>query len=213
MPPKKRKYYAYFVPGEGVAVRQGVTSEWSVCESIVSGVTGARYKSFEDRAAAERWLAGGAMYELHPAAPRRRAALDPGVYFDAGTGRGDGVEVSVTDEKGIDLLHKAVAADALNRFGKHRVGDAAATNNYGELLAFRFALEIAMETGVKRVFGDSKLVIDYWSRRKIKRKEIAPETVALADEVAALRDRFEDAGGAVMRIPGDDNPADLGFHR
>ncbi len=209
----KRKYYAYFVPGEGAAVRQGVTSEWKVCESIVSGVTGARYKSFEDRARAEQWLAGGAMYESRPSIVRRRATLDPGIYFDAGTGRGEGVEVSVTDERGNDLLHRAVPVGALNRFGKHRIDDEAATNNYGELLALRFALEIAMETGIAKIFGDSKLVIDYWSRRKIKRKEVAAETVALADEVAALRARFEEGGGTVTRISGDDNPADLGFHR
>ena len=212
---KKKKYYAYFVPpgAAGKAERTGVTGEWKMCESFVSGVPGARYKAFESMHEAEAWLAGGAMYEARPPKAARRAVLEPGIYFDAGTGRGEGVEVSVTDEKGKNLLHKAVSKGELNRFGKHLVGDAAATNNYGELLALRWALEIARKTGKKKVFGDSKLVIEYWSQWKIKRKEVAPETVALADEVAALREAFEGEGGVVARISGDDNPADLGFHK
>jgi hypothetical protein len=35
----------------------------------------------------------------------------------------------------------------------------------------------------------------------------------MLDDVAELRERFEAAGGSVLRISGDDNPADLGFHR
>jgi len=80
-------------------------------------------------------------------------------------------------------------------------------------LALRYALEIAKKEKVKKVFGDSKLVIEYWSRYRAKRKELSAETVKLIDEVAALRERFEAAGGSVGRISGDDNPADLGFHR
>jgi ribonuclease HI len=151
------------------------------------------------------------MYEA-----KTRPQLQPGVYFDAGTGRGDGVEISVTDEHGKNLLHKAVPASALNRFGKHnvRVGDGTtdATNNYGELLALRYALEIARAESILKIFGDSKLVIDYWSQWKMKRKELPEETVALAEEVSALREAFEADGGTVGRISGDHNPADLGFH-
>jgi ribonuclease HI len=153
------------------------------------------------------------MYEPKPTRAARAAKLEPGIYFDAGTGRGAGVEVSVTDERGKNLLHEAISKRDLNKFGKHLLGDTAATNNYGELLALRYALEIARARGVKNVFGDSKLVIEYWSKWKIKRKEVAAETVALADEVAAMREAFERGGGTVTRISGGDNPADLGFHR
>jgi ribonuclease HI len=38
-------------------------------------------------------------------------------------------------------------------------------------------------------------------------------TVSLLDETAKLRERFESTGGTVLRISGDENPADLGFHR
>jgi len=213
---KKNQYYAYFVPSRTKAA-SGVTENWSACEKMVSGKTGARFKGFPTKREAEAWLGQGAMYEIKP-----RPKLEPGIYFDAGTGRGNGVEISVTDEHGKNLLHKAIPKNEINRFGKHNVrlgsgngnGDNAgdATNNYGELLALRYALEIARTEGGQKIFGDSKLVIDYWSQWKMKRKELPEETVALAEEVSVLREAFEANGGSVGRISGDHNPADLGFH-
>lgn len=200
---KKKKYYAYFVPA-GV---HGVTEDWAKCEKIVKGVPGARFKSFTDKDEAIQWVAGGAVYQA-----KRAPRLEPGVYFDAGTGRGKGVEISVTDEGGKNLLHKALSKSELNKFGKHVLDSDSATNNYGELLALRYALEIAKKIKVKKVFGDSKLVIEYWSKWRMKRKELPEETVELADEVAKIREEFESAGGSVERISGDHNPADLGFH-
>jgi ribonuclease HI len=201
---RKKKYYAYLLPSG----KSGVADDWSVCEKIVSGVVGARYRGFAAKEDARAWLTEGARYEI-----KTHKKPKQGIYFDAGTGRGDGVEVSVTDETGKNLLHRVMKKRDLNFFGKHRVRNDAATNNYGELLALRYALEIAKKEKVKRIFGDSKLVIDYWSRRHAKRKELPRETVHMLDDVAELRERFEAAGGSVLRISGDDNPADLGFHR
>jgi len=205
----KKKYYAYRLLN-GV---QGVTDDWKTCERIVSGKPGARFMGFSNREDAERWLALGAKYEPKPAVAVKREKLQPGIYFDAGTGRGEGVEVSVTDEKGEDLLRKVFPKKKLNRFGKHLIPRPLATNNYGELLALKYALQIAEKEDVKKIFGDSKLVIDYWSKWQIKRKELPTGTVRLADEVAAMREAFEKEGGTVERISGGQNPADLGFHR
>ncbi len=83
-----KKYYAYFVPGGA----RGITDDWTKCERAVKGKPGARYKSFDAKAGAEAWLAAGAMYEA-----KQKPKLDPGIYFDAGTGRGAGVEISVPD--------------------------------------------------------------------------------------------------------------------
>ncbi len=203
----KKKYYAYTIPGGAT----GVTDDWKKCEKIVSGKASARYRGFLSKEDAERWLDDGARYDPKPAIPAKR--LESGIYFDAGTGRGDGVEISVTDEKGKNLLHKALTSKELNRFGKHLVGNAGATNNYGELLALRYALVIARKDGIKNIFGDSKLVIEYWSRGRIKSKELPEETVQLAHEVAEMRDVFEKDGGVIERVSGAHNPADLGFHR
>jgi ribonuclease H-related protein len=220
---KKQKFYAYFVPPAGGKAggagqsKTGVTDRWAECEKMVSGKAGARFRAFESRTAAEAWLKGGAMYE--PKAIRPRPKLERGIYFDAGTGRGEGVEISVTDENGKNLLHKALSRAELNRFGKHRVGAGGqgggneATNNYGELLALDHALTIARKERITRIFGDSKLVIEFWSKWRIKRKDLPEETVALADKVSRLREAFERDGGTVERISGDHNPADLGFHK
>jgi ribonuclease HI len=178
---------------------------------MVKGVTGARYKAFDNKTDAEHWLKAGALYDVKPAAPWKK--LEQGIYFDAGTGRGNGVEISVTDEQGRDLLHKTYLKNELNKFGKHLIENSEATNNYGELLALRSALEIAAKEQVKKIFGDSKLVIDYWSQWRIKTKDLPEETVSLAREVATLRETFEEQGGTIERISGDNNPADLGFHR
>lgn len=206
--PKKKKYYAYLVPA---TKKQGVTDDWTICERMVKGVTGARYRSFEKQHDAEAWLKSGALYDIKPAGAQRK--LKPGIYFDAGTGRGAGVEISVTDEQGRNLLHKDFSKSELNHFGKHLIQNSEATNNYGELLALRSALAIAEKENIKKIFGDSKLVIEYWSQWKIKAKDLPEKTVSLAREVAKMRELFEQAGGTIERISGGENPADLGFHR
>ncbi|MBI2623340.1 MAG: viroplasmin family protein [Candidatus Liptonbacteria bacterium] len=196
-----KKYYAWRIPGGG----EGVAEGWGEAEKLVLGKQSARFKGFKAREEAEKWLALGADYAV-----KHVQELAPGIYFDAGTGRGEGVEVSVTDEKGKNLLHRALPREELNRFKKHALGKEV-TNNYGELLACKHALEIAMQEGVEKVFGDSKLVIEFWSKWRIK-KDVPEETFRLAREVAALRKEFEKQGGEVLRISGAHNPADLGFH-
>jgi ribonuclease HI len=202
---KKKKYYAYRLPNG----KTGILDDWKDCEKLVSGVNGARYMSFGHPRDAEAWLKAGAAYE---AKSRSYAKLEKGIYFDAGTGRGDGVEVSVTDEAGRDLLGNILKKSEINKFGKHLVLERDATNNYGELLALKYALMIAEKLKVKKIFGDSKLVIEYWSQWRMKRSELPLVTVELARSVAAMREGFEKNGGRVERISGDVNPADLGFH-
>ncbi|MCX6702863.1 MAG: RNase H1/viroplasmin domain-containing protein, partial [Candidatus Wolfebacteria bacterium] len=79
-----KKYYAYLIPGSG---DKGITENWKDCEKKVKGVENARFKSFKAKKDAEEWLKQGADYEF-------KKTQIPGVYFDAGTGRGNGVEVS-----------------------------------------------------------------------------------------------------------------------
>lgn len=201
---EKKNYYAYIVPKTR---ESGVTSSWAECEKKVKGVQGARFMGFKTKEEAEAWLEAGSAY----ASPKPKKIAERGIYFDAGTGRGDGVEISVTNEKGNNLLAMALPKKLINKHGKHGLYNA--TNNYGELLACKYALEIAQKVGVKKVFGDSKIIIEFWSLGMIKRKEVAPDTVQLADQVTKLRREFEKDGGEVLRISGDDNPADLGFHR
>lgn len=196
----KKKYYAYQVGKE-----KGIADNWDECQKIVAGAPGAKYKSFESEDEARRWLDAGADYAV------RHIAREPGIYFDAGTGGGNGVEINVTDSRGHSLLHRVLPENELSARGHHLL-EGGRTNNYGELLACKYALQIALETGMEKIFGDSKLVLDFWSKGRIK-KEMDAETVALAGEVAKLRKKFERWGGCIGRISGGANPADLGFHK
>jgi len=202
-----KKYYAYLILRTG---EKGIGENWKSVEPKVKGKE-ARYRGFKTRKEAEVWLKAGADYAL-----KHVKKLKKGIYFDAGTGRGHGVEISVTDEKGENLLHKTIHPKKLNVHGKHlllaRPGGKDFTNNYGELLALKHALQIALKDAVSNIFGDSKLVINYWSKGFMKEKDLPQETVGLIEAVKDLRETFELMGGKVKYISGDDNPADLGFH-
>jgi ribonuclease HI len=196
----KKKYYAYSING-----KTGITDNWPECQKIVSGMINTKYKGFETKDQAERWLCSGADYKS------KNTASEKGIYFDAGTGAGNGVEISVTDELGNSLLSKILKKQDINEKGFHLIVNAV-TNNYGELLACKYALEIALKEDIKKIFGDSKLILDYWSKGFIK-KELPEETISLANEVKKLRYNFEKEGGEMNHISGGSNPADLGFHR
>ena len=198
---KPQKYYAYQTDKV-----EGITASWAECEKIVSGVPGARFKAFINREDAEKWLEAGADYAI------KHIGLEKGIYFDAGTGAGNGVEISVTDENGNSLLHKVLDKKDINKRGFHLI-DEEVTNNYGELLACKKALQIALTENEKKVFGDSKLVIEYWSKGYVKKENTSAETVALAGEVKKLRWQFEKSGGQLILVSGGRNPADLGFHK
>lgn len=199
----KNKIYAFFLEKE---FKSGITSSWEECKNLVQGQK-ARYKGFPTKSDAEKWLAEGAKYEK-----KEPVSLAPGIYFDAGTGRGIGVEVKVTNEMGESLLQLVVPKDKINPFGNY-TAKSGSTNNFGELLGCYIALKAAEKTGILSVFGDSKLIIEYWSKGAIKRNEVAKETVELADKVRLLREQFEDRGGVISHVSGDINPADLGFHK
>ena len=198
---KKTRFYAYLIPHTPV---RGVTAVWSECEQKVKGIESARFKGFSTREAAEQWLADGAQYHT-------REIFAPGVYFDAGTGRGNGVEVSVTDERWQTLLPLVLPKDKINRYGKHLL-TREFTNNYGELLACSLAIQVALKTGIKSVYGDSALVINYWSKGAAKKDKNTEETLRLAHQTKKLREEFEAGGGTLTLISGSANPADLGFH-
>lgn len=201
----KQKFYAYFIPlsASFKTSKQGVTDNWAECEPKVKGIAGARFRSFGNLEDAEVWLRSGADYAKIKDYPL-------GIYFDAGTGRGNGVEVSVVNEKKENLLPAVLKKSKINKFGKELL-PREFSNNYGELLALSYALKIALKGGVKNIYGDSALVVNYWSKGMV-RKERTAETIKLAKKVTVLRKKFEAGGGRITLISGGMNPADLGFH-
>ena len=197
----KPKYYAYLIP---LSNKKGITDNWKECEKIIHGEVNSRFKGFKTLKEAEEWLKAGAVYGF-------KKKLKPGIYFDSGTGRGLGVEISVTDETGNNLLSDKKFKRHLDKAGHFILQDV--SNNYGELLACYHALKIAGKEEIKKIFGDSKLVINYWSKGYMNKNKLPLKTKKLIKSVAVLRKKFEENGGKVEYISGDDNPADLGFHR
>lgn len=204
-----KKFYGYFLENEN---KSGIVTSWDECKTIVQGKK-ARYKSFPSEKECKDWLNSGANYEKKAELKREiKKTLPEGVYFDAGTGRGIGVESRVTDVKGNSLLHFNSLGYVPNEYGNIYLGKEK-TNNFGELLALLLAINIANKAGYKHIYGDSNLVLYFWSKGIFKRDKLSLETVNLILEVVKARKDFEQKGGIIEYISGDYNPADLGFHK
>lgn len=204
-----KKFYGYFLEKEGVS---GIVESWDECRNLVSGKK-SRYKSFASKSQCEEWLNSGANYEKKAEVKREiKKNLPVGIYFDAGTGRGIGVESRVTDVNGNTLLHFNTLGYTPNEYGNIFLGKNR-TNNYGELLGLLLAIDIAEKANYKHIYGDSNLVLYFWSKGIFKRDKLATETVELILKVIEARKRFESKGGVIEYISGDYNPADLGFHK
>lgn len=199
-----KKFYAYFIID---SKDSGIVENWDLCKNIIAGKK-TRYKSFKSFEEAKNWLDSGALYEKKEDIKNN---LPEGIYFDAGTGRGIGVEVRVTLKDGKSILKENFPDLAINEFGNYLTKEGR-TNNYGELAGIYLALTIATNLNIKNIYGDSSLVIDYWSKGLIK-STVAKDTIALAKKVKIKRDIFENSGGKITKISGDYNPADLGFHK
>lgn len=204
-----KKFYAYVLIEEN---SNGIVDSWDLCKEIITGKK-TRYKSFKKLEEAKEWLSKGGVYEDKKALKEElKKSLREGVFFDAGTGRGIGVEVRVTDIKGTSYLPKHLPSNMVNKFGNFLTPDYS-TNNYGELIGLFLAIDIALKENLKEIFGDSKLVIDYWSKGAFKKDNLNDKTVSLIEKVILKRKNFESLGGKISHVSGDINPADLGFHK
>lgn len=209
---KKSKNHFYAYRADDV---EGIVDSWSECEALVSGRR-ARYRGFETRETAQAWLDGGAEYEKHA----EKKALDQAelpesaIYFDAGTGRGRGTEVNVTDRAGVPLAHMEAPERVLTEFGTVLLSPGR-TNNYGELMGCLYAMRVARRLGILLVMGDSKLVLDFWSKGRVGHERLDGDTdlKKLVDMTVRERRAFEAVGGRLEHVPGRINPADLGFHK
>lgn len=201
------KFYAY-VCGED----KGIVCSWDECKKKVEFKKGAKYKRFESYEDAQRWLSLGASYKERQKEVEREVLSKEAIYFDSGTGGKRGVEVKVSDHNGVPLTFLAVRKEHLTERGTLILEDK--TNNYGELFALYLALIIANKIKAKKICGDSKLVIDYWSKGIVsdkKKKDV--ELIKLIEKTKRMREEFEKKGGVIERISGSLNPADIGYHK
>lgn len=89
-------------------------------------------------------------------------------------------------------------------------------NNGAELLGMIAGLRIAIKYGAKFLLSDSQLLVQYWSLDKVSpatKKKMDPLKYRYIQECTDLRKQFESKGGVVVKIPGDKNLADLGYHK
>ena len=209
------KHYAWLNTGTG---EFGIEKNWPDCESKTKGVKGMRFKSFGTEKLAQEWLDSGGEYEKKTDKIKEEIKIElkelpaTTIFFDAGTGGPTkGVKVRVTDKFKNPLLQKIVKKDKLTADGNLLLPEGK-TNNFGELLGLFFALELALEAGVKTIAGDSKLVISHWSEGNFSDK-ITEETKELIKDVIVLKTKFIQFGGQLVWISGAINPSDLGYHK
>lgn len=214
----KKKFYAYYFNEDN----SGIVETWDECKYVVQN-SKARYKSFPSYSEAENWLKSGAEYESKKTNSEfLKNSLKEGVYFDAGTGRGKGVEVRVTDRDGKSLIH-ILENESFNNYLKRNCWSINEfdniqltkdkTNNFGELLGLYLALECSKKLNLNKIFGDSQLVINYWSKGQFQAANLSQETISLIKKVTENRKIFELNNASIEHISGDINPADLGFHK
>lgn len=164
-----------------------------------------RFKKFETQEEADKWVefAGNPPVDLD----------EDGIYFDAGTGGGKGVRCRVTDVRGM-MLDLETEADLQYDEDNNIKLEEKRTNNYGELFGMYLALQYALANDKNAIFGDSMLVIKWWSMGKYNKEKMTEvNTIELIDKTTALRKKFSEKGGRVYWISGDRNPADLGYHK
>ena len=209
------KVYAYYLVNSGTS---GILESWEECKKVVLKKK-ARYKSFENIKEAQEWLDSGAKYEKKDNKDNKRknkifqSNIDRfAIYFDAGTGRGNGVEVRLSDYKGNPLLYKILPKEKINEYGNYYVAKHR-TNNFGELVGLYAALVFAKKYDIKKIMGDSSLVLDYWSMGRYNAGNLESDTIKLIKKVTLMRKKFENRNGIIKKISGDINPADLGFHK
>lgn len=134
---------------------------------------------------------------------------------------------SIVDSEGVDLIEKysefIESYDFISWFdlkianGK-KVIDVSFSdvktqqNNGAELVACVVGLCIAIHFGYSKVFSDSKLIVDHWSKKESKTIK-DPRKSKLQRFLIKLRSEFENLGGSLEWISGDNNISDLGFHK
>ncbi len=152
------------------------------------------------------------------------------IYVDGGHGKYSGSEgfARVTDDKGKDMLpyFENFYSDIKYRdvdlpIGRSRVliskfSDVSKQQNNGaELIALLVALRIACKHKIiKEICSDSQVIIS-WSNGRLTpktKKTIDSKKLQYINELVNLRTEFEKMGGKVVKISGDENMSDLGYH-
>lgn len=206
-------FYGYIIrDNKKIIIKTGTTDNWEDCKSLVHGKN-AQYKKFATLKEAREFIRDPENNKQSVKKPIqiKKPNID-GVYFDSGTGRGNGVEAKITDKTGKLLMPSFIDPKKhINEFNVYKTPKDS-TNNFGELYAFILATSYALEHNIKSVIGDSELVLRYWSQGRYS-SALPVKTISLIQKAIEKRSEFEKTGGKYFKISGKNNPADLGFHK
>lgn len=149
------------------------------------------------------------------------------IYVDGGKNRdtGDYAFASIVDSNGNDLIKPYSflfqdfdLQDVTLPVGKRTIirclfPGVEQQNNGAELIAALCGTRIALYTGnIDIIYSDSDLIVKYWSKNisKVKRYSLGFYKYYLINQLIS---NCKEWNGKIVKIPGKDNLADLGYHR
>lgn len=155
--------------------KSGIFTTWEECADQVKGFTGAEYKAFESRAAAERAFQGDySQYTGKPASSGQWLfAPEPPIADRVGAAQSYCVDAACSGSPG-RLEYRGVHTSTgkeIFRQGPYENG----TNNVGEFLALVHALAWLKQKGIAApIYSDSETAI-VWVKGKKCKTELVPD--------------------------------------
>ncbi|MGL5716137.1 MAG: hypothetical protein ACRCX2_24180 [Paraclostridium sp.] len=223
------KYYAYMKNRE-----KNIITDWKIVSELLKSGEKFPFMSFESFYEAEEWLNNQCCFK------KKDTVLRDAIYFDSGKNGPNGMtRVRLSDKESRDLLPllsdngSSIRTSNFNKITKAlKIANqymnlnsynnlsvvtltAKCSNNIGELLGFILACELIKikKTNFFKIIGDSKLIIDYWSKGLYNKKNVNKQTRELIEIAYSLREELNRLGVEFLHISGDFNPADLGDHK
>ena len=160
---KKVKYYVVWQ-----GKKTGVFENWAECQLQIHGVEGAKYKSFESKAEAEKAFKGKPSDYIQKSTPKTKEKIASiqtakniiadSISVDAACSGNPGL----MEYQGVDTVTK----ERIFHQGPFPLG----TNNIGEFLAIVHALALFKKQGLakKPIYSDSMTAIGWVKKKKVK---------------------------------------------
>jgi ribonuclease HI len=175
--------------------KTGVFTSWEACEVQVKGFTGAQYKAYTSREAAQRAFAGN--FQVYAGKPASSGdwlfAPQPPIA------KSISVDAACSGSPG-RLEYRGVATDTrkqIFRQGPYANG----TNNVGEFLAIVHALTWLKQKGMEMpVYSDSKTAIGWVKKKRCNTELAADETNAPLFELIQRAEDWLDENKVVIPI-------------
>lgn len=199
----------------------GIYNTWNECKKQIDGFSGASFKKFTSVQEAHDFM------DINN--KKDEAIQNNCIYVDGGYNKFSKPFAfgSVVDCNGHDLIasHDFLLQDMLLKDVELPVGPrkiimvkftdvTSQQNNGAELLAMIAGLRIMIYNKfIGSILSDSSLMVDHWSLQIKNTHQMDSHKVAYIHELIYLRKFYENMGGSIVKISGDHNKGDLGFHK